>query len=122
MPKKAIVFDIDGTLIDSVDLHTRAWQDALMEVGRQIRIAELRSQIGKGADMFLPAFSIRQRSSASAKVSKRQEEIFKRRHFSPVRPLASALQLFGWLQKGDWTVELASSRNRREVEGAAAVW
>jgi len=43
MPEKAIVFDIDGTLIDSIDLHTRAWQDALMEVGSQIRIAELRS-------------------------------------------------------------------------------
>jgi hypothetical protein len=52
-----------------------------MEVGRQIRFAELRSQIGKVLTCFFPAFSIRQRSSASAKVSKRQEEIFKRRYF-----------------------------------------
>src|SRR5438270_3921342 len=56
MPEKAIVFDVDGTLIDSVDLHTRAWQEALKEVGSHIQFAELRSQIGKGADMFLPSF------------------------------------------------------------------
>jgi beta-phosphoglucomutase-like phosphatase (HAD superfamily) len=49
MPEKAIVFDVDGTLIDSVDLHTRAWQEAFAEFGNQLHFAELRSQIGKGA-------------------------------------------------------------------------
>jgi hypothetical protein len=44
-----------------------------MEVGRQILFAELRPQIGKVLTYFFPAFSITQRSSASAKVSKRQE-------------------------------------------------
>jgi beta-phosphoglucomutase-like phosphatase (HAD superfamily) len=40
MPEKAIVFDIDGTLVDSVDLHTRAWQEAFLEIGSKIRFAE----------------------------------------------------------------------------------
>ncbi len=25
---KAVIFDVDGTLVNSVDLHAQAWQDA----------------------------------------------------------------------------------------------
>jgi len=112
MPEKAIVFDVDGTLIDSVDLHTRAWQEALKEVGSHIQFAELRSQIGKGADMFLPSFLTQEKiERCGKKVSKRQEEIFNTGIFSQATPLASAPQLFS-----RWTVVLASSGKRREVD------
>jgi Haloacid dehalogenase-like hydrolase len=30
---EAVIFDIDGTLVDSVDLHARAWQEALQHFG-----------------------------------------------------------------------------------------
>ena len=30
---KAVIFDVDGTLVDSVDLHARAWQDAFTTMG-----------------------------------------------------------------------------------------
>ena len=35
MPRAAI-FDIDGTLVDSVDLHARAWHEALVKFGHQV--------------------------------------------------------------------------------------
>ena len=52
----ALVFDIDGTLIDSVDLHARAWQEAFAHFGHDIPFEEIRSQIGKGGDQLMPVF------------------------------------------------------------------
>jgi beta-phosphoglucomutase-like phosphatase (HAD superfamily) len=52
----AVVFDIDGTLIDSVDFHARAWQEALAHFGISVSFDEVRSQIGKGGDQLLPVF------------------------------------------------------------------
>ena len=53
---KAIIFDIDGTLVDSVDLHAKAWQEALQHFGHDIPFNDIRSQIGKGGDQLLPVF------------------------------------------------------------------
>src|SRR5690348_8959923 len=53
---RAVVFDVDGTLVDTVDLHARAWQDAFRMYGREIPFEEIRSQIGKGGDQLMPVF------------------------------------------------------------------
>jgi beta-phosphoglucomutase-like phosphatase (HAD superfamily) len=55
MPRAAI-FDIDGTLVDSVDLHARAWHEALVKFGHQVTFKQARSQIGKGGDQLIPMF------------------------------------------------------------------
>ncbi|PSO77067.1 MAG: HAD family hydrolase, partial [Cyanobacteria bacterium QH_8_48_120] len=45
---KAVIFDLDGTLVDSVSLHAQAWQVAFKEHGYYIPYEQLRKQIGKG--------------------------------------------------------------------------
>src|SRR5690242_14200826 len=52
---ETVIFDVDGTLVDSVDLHARAWREALAHFGVEVPYGEIRSQIGKGADQLLPA-------------------------------------------------------------------
>ena len=51
-----VLLDIDGTLIDSVDGHARAWQEILATFGNEITFDEVRSQIGKGGDQLMPVF------------------------------------------------------------------
>ena len=51
-----IIFDVDGTLIDSVDLHAQAWQDAFREFGYEIAFEDILRQIGKGGDQLMPVF------------------------------------------------------------------
>ena len=53
---RAILFDVDGTLVDTVDLHAAAWQEALARYGRQVSFQKVRSQIGKGGDQLIPVF------------------------------------------------------------------
>ena len=55
MPNVAI-FDLDGTLLDSVDLHALAWHEAMAQFGHDISFEQARSQIGKGGDKLIPEF------------------------------------------------------------------
>ena len=55
MPKAAI-FDLDGTLLDSVDLHVLAWHEAMTKFGHDVSFEQARGQIGKGGDKLIPVF------------------------------------------------------------------
>lgn len=52
----AAIFDLDGTLVDSNDLHVLAWQETFRHFGKEIRVEKLREQVGKGGDQYLPVF------------------------------------------------------------------
>src|ERR1700761_6872436 len=53
---KAAIFDLDDTLIDSVDLHALAWHEAMTKFGHNVSCEQARSQIGKGGDKLIPEF------------------------------------------------------------------
>ena len=59
---KAVIFDVDGTLVDSVDLHAKAWQEAFQHFGHACQLGQIRSQIGKGGDQLMPVFFIQRRT------------------------------------------------------------
>jgi beta-phosphoglucomutase-like phosphatase (HAD superfamily) len=46
----AAIFDLDGALLESVDLHVLAWQLAMIEFGHDVTFDQVRSQIGKAGD------------------------------------------------------------------------
>src|SRR6185436_7196144 len=51
---RAVIFDVDGTLVDSNDQHARAWVEALAEYGYKVPVEQVRPLIGMGADKYLP--------------------------------------------------------------------
>ena len=53
---EAAIFEIDGTLVDSVDLHASAWQEAFIKFGHNVSFEQARRQIGKGGDQLIPVF------------------------------------------------------------------
>ena len=50
---KAVMFHVDGTLIETVDLHAQAWVEALKHFGVDVPFRDMRVQIGKGGDQIL---------------------------------------------------------------------
>jgi len=59
---RAFIFDIDGTLVDSNELHVDAWDRAFRHFGKQFPREALRAQIGKGSQVspFPSEKSVRQ--------------------------------------------------------------
>ena len=53
----AVIFDVDGTLVDSNDAHAAAWQEALAEFGIARDRAAVRRLIGMGGDKLLPTLA-----------------------------------------------------------------
>lgn len=115
MPK-TIIFDNDGTLIDSVDLHARSWQDAFRHYGRELPFADVRQQIGKGGDQFLPVFLSQAEIDRFGKeVEALRSRIFKENYLDKVRPFPQVRDLFERLRADGKQLLLASSAKADEV-------
>jgi beta-phosphoglucomutase-like phosphatase (HAD superfamily) len=89
-----VLFDIDGTLVDSNDAHAHAWVEAFAEFGVQVDVDKVRRSIGMGGDKLMPAVSgISEESSTGEKISKRRGEIFKTTYLPQLQPFPGARDL-----------------------------
>ncbi len=114
---RAVIFDIDGTLLDSVDLHARAWVEAFAHFGVETGFAEVRRQIGKGGDELMPVFLSEERIAREGEtIEAYRSDLFKRRYLSEVRPFPGVRPLFEHIRSAGLKIALASSGKRSEVE------
>ena len=114
---KAVIFDVDGTLVDSVDLHARAWQEAFAEFGHQFPFKALRDQIGKGGDQLLPVFLSEDEISTSGKqIEARRSDLVKQRYLSQMQAFPKVRELFERLQQDGVTCVLATSAKQDELQ------
>ena len=115
MPR-AVIFDVDGTLVDSNDLHARAWQDALRRSGFDVPFAAIRPQIGKGGDTLLPALLAPADDKKShATISDDRDRIFQRDYLKQVKPFPAVRELVDRCRAAGLKVALASSGKAAEV-------
>jgi HAD superfamily hydrolase (TIGR01549 family) len=113
----AVIFDIDGTLVDSVDLHAEAWQEAFRHFGRDIPYDEIRGQIGKGGDQLIPVFLSRDELDRFGKaLDKYRGDLFKRQYLPKVRAFPGVRELFLRLRGDGIRIALSSSAKPEEVE------
>ena len=114
---RAVIFDIDGTLLDSVDLHARAWVDAFAHFGVETDQGRVRSQIGKGGDELMPVFLPQERIEREGKtIEAFRSDLFKQKFLPEVRPFPGVRALFERIRADGLTIALASSGKRSEVE------
>jgi HAD superfamily hydrolase (TIGR01509 family) len=113
---RAAIFDVDGTLIDSVDLHAEAWQWAFAHFGHDIPYEQVRQQIGKGGDQLMPVFlSDRELRDIGEKMEKWRGELYEREYIHRVRPFPRVRELFLRLRNDGKQIALASSAKKDEV-------
>lgn len=114
---KAVIFDIDGTLIDSVDLHARAWQEAFAHFGKQFSFEKVRYQVGKGGDQLLPVFlSEREIEEFGEELTEYRGELFKREYLPRVVVFPRVRELFERVLGDGKRVALASSAKKDELK------
>lgn len=117
MTINAVIFDIDGTLIDSVDAHARAWQEAFAKFGVEIPFDVIRSQIGKGGDKILPTFlNVEQRNAFAQELEAFRADHFRRMYLPRVQAFPDVRALFERLRADGVRVTLASSCKQADLE------
>src|SRR5258708_7779438 len=80
---EAVIFDLDGTLIDSVDYHAKAWLLAFARHGHDIPFEEIRKQIGKAGDQLLPVFLSEEEIKRVGKQISEERDMFFREEYLP---------------------------------------
>lgn len=116
-PLTAVIFDIDGTLTDSVDIHAMAWQEALQKFGHKIPYERVRRQIGKGGDQLLQTLLSRSEvEQHGEELDKFRGELFKSKYMKRIRPLSMVPELFRRIRAQGAKIVLASSAKRDEVK------
>jgi phosphoglycolate phosphatase-like HAD superfamily hydrolase len=115
---KGVVFDVDGTLIDSVDLHARAWVDAFHHFGHpELRFEEVRNEIGKGSDKLIATFLDEDEVRANeTEIADWRRRHFLRRYLPRTRPFPRVRALFQRIRDAGRRIALATSAHGDELE------
>lgn len=114
---EAVIFDVDGTLVDSVDLHAAAWQRAFLVFGKDVPLRDVRSQIGKGGDQLLPVFwTAEELAHIGKELSAYRSALFEEQYLPQVRGLPGVRELFHRVLEDGKRIALASSAQGSELE------
>lgn len=113
----AFIFDIDGTLVDSNELHVDSWDRAFQRFGKKFLREELHAQMGKGSDQYLPAFLTSEEIRRFGKeLDEYQSELFRNEYLPKVRPFPKVRELFHRIHDDDKRIVLASSGKKADTE------
>jgi HAD superfamily hydrolase (TIGR01509 family) len=121
---QALIFDLDGTLVDTVYPHVFAWQRALAEAGMAIEGWRIHRRIGMSGGLFTRAVARevgRPLSDEEAEaIQARHGELF-RELIPERRPLPGAVELLSDLRKLGVAHGIATSGRRPEIDASLAV-
>lgn len=116
LPFLTVLFDVDGTLVDSNAAHAQTWTQALVEHGVDVDLAAIRPLIGMGGDKLLPAVAhVEESSPRGAAMARRKKELFKAK-VPALRPTPGARALLEFLRDHGVTLVVATSAGDREMQ------
>lgn len=98
--RTAFLFDLDGTLVDSVYQHVLAWREALESGGIHLAVWRIHRQIGMSGGLFINALLRETGHTVSAQEAERLQQVHSEafsRYASQVRPLPGAEELLTYL-------------------------
>ena len=113
---KAVLFDVDGTLVDSNDAHAKAWVQAFADYGVEVSFDAVRRAIGMGGDKLMPQVSpLTEDSEQGQQIAARRKEIFKEQHLPRLQALRGARDLVAAVKDRGLTAVAASSAKKEEL-------
>ena len=114
---KALLFDLNGTMVDDMDYHIRAWHRISTELGARLSIEEVKAECyGKNGEVLERIFPGRFTAEEKDRISI-EKEIQYRREFKPCLKLLNGLDQFLALahQQG-WKMAIGSAAIMSNVD------
>jgi phosphoglycolate phosphatase-like HAD superfamily hydrolase len=113
--RRAWLFDVDGTLVDTNDLHAAAWREAFLRFGHEVPLEAIRWQVGKGGDNLIPSLLPDLGDEERRALEAWRGDLFKRCYLPRAVPFEGVRALFERLVADGAKVVLASSSGESEV-------
>ena len=118
---RALIFDLDGTLVDTVYAHILAWQNTFSEAGISVDAWRIHRKVGMSGDLFTRAVG----RDIGREFSTEESKIFQKRHVDLYlqilpnpRPLSGAVELLKFLQNTGIKHAIATSGKRKEIQAS----
>ena len=113
---KAVLCDMDGTLVESNWLHAAAWRDAFAAMDVDVELEEVRRQIGKGGDELIPVFvPWWKREAIEEPLKAYRKFIFETKYLDKVQPFPKTRELLLRMKESGIRVSLASSAGKEQL-------
>jgi len=113
---RAVLFDVDGTLADTNDLHIAAWRQAFAHCGHDVPAEDIKWQVGKGGDNLIPSLLPDLDEEERKRIEDYRSELFKRDYLPRAVPFPGVRPLFERMVADEIRIVLASSSHRHEVD------
>ncbi|MEU8238698.1 HAD family hydrolase [Actinoplanes missouriensis] len=114
--RPGVLFDVDGTLIDTTYLHAVSWWEALRQHDRDVPMALIHRGIGMGSDKLLDHLLGEDRDTSDDEQMTTAHDILYGAWWERLRPLPGAADLVRAVAARDLAVVLASSAREPELK------
>jgi beta-phosphoglucomutase family hydrolase len=120
---RAVLWDMDGTLVDSEDYHWRAWRDAMANAGINITHDQFIRTFGQRNDSILPQWLGHDASPERIQqIGDAKEEMYRKLvRGGGLEPLPGAMEWVRRLHNQGWPQAIASSAPRANIEAVLEV-
>jgi len=113
---QAVIFDLDGTLVDSNDFHVEAWDRAFKHFGKSFPLEKLREQIGKGSDKYLPEFLDSEELKRIGKqIDEYRSKLFRKEFLPRIKAFPKVRELLQRIRRDGKRIALATSGHKDDV-------
>ncbi|HYH82293.1 MAG TPA: HAD family hydrolase [Longimicrobium sp.] len=113
---RAVILDVDGTLIDTNDAHAHAWVDVCHEFGYEVAFGHVRRMIGMGGDRVLPSLTgVDEESETGERINARRGEIFREKYLPSCQPFPRARELLERFRDEGLELVVATSASKGDM-------
>ena len=113
---KAVLCDLDGTLLDSNHFHAEAWQRTFENFGFEVTFEDMVKQIGKGGDQVIAAVVPEDRVDELEKDLKAfRTDLFHREYMDRIVPFSDAKNLLQRMRQEGLRISVASSTDKEDL-------
>ncbi|WP_419803760.1 HAD family hydrolase [Terriglobus sp.] len=113
---KAVLCDLDGTLLDSNHFHAEAWQRTFENFDFQVTFEDMVKQIGKGGDQVIATVVPEDRvKDLEEDLKNFRKDLFHREYMDRIVPFSDAKNLLKRMRQEGLRISVASSTNKEDL-------
>lgn len=112
-----VIWDVDGTLVDTAELHFRAWQQLCSDLGLPLSRSDFAATFGRRNPEIIPQlFGNRFSPAEVAELGERKEELYRRAARAGVQPLPGVVRLLQEFRRHGRRQGIGSSAPRTNLD------